>query len=327
MAAQPAENENSSPTASLYTELPYPADGVVRTALARIIRAEIQRSAPHLLGRTPLRIVDVGCGTGEHTAGLARIFPHAKVIGVDINTASLEFARHMAARTNLSVEFVRCDITNNLAAELNAISSGPFDIVSSVGVLHHLADPRVGFAAIRQIVSPDGWLFCYLYTHYGRREDLAIKSLLSETLPADASLGKRAKAIVDLRLENVHTLWNGIKRIRNRIRFGPPLLPLEMARVLLQRNRLVHVSDTYSNPCEHLYRFSEIQSLLAETQWDIVGLAKKAGLPTTPEEHTRRAAQLVLLRQMSPAALYDYFAFYYRANGFCFFARPTSNCN
>src|SRR5689334_22298359 len=92
------ELKNQSPTAPLYTELPYPADGVVRTTNARILKAGIKAHFSHLLARGRLRIVDVGCGTGENTVGLATLFPQAEIVGVDINPASLELASGLASR-------------------------------------------------------------------------------------------------------------------------------------------------------------------------------------------------------------------------------------
>src|SRR6266404_3169493 len=97
--------QNSSPTAPLYRELPYPADGVVRTTNARILRAGMQKHFPHLLDRRRLRIVDVGCGTGENTVGLGRLFPDAEIIGVDINPASLELATKLSSRVQSSTRF------------------------------------------------------------------------------------------------------------------------------------------------------------------------------------------------------------------------------
>jgi SAM-dependent methyltransferase len=316
--------ENTSPSAPLYTELPYPGDGVLRTAHARILREGLKRHAPHLLSRRPLRIVDVGCGTGECTVGLSRIFPEAEIVGADVNPASLELAQALARRVGSSARFVQCDITRNLAARLNETSPGPFDAVCSLGVLHHLAEPRAGFSAVREIIRPDGLFHCFVYSHYGRREEMAIKSLLSEMLPAGATWKDRANALGRLRLTNLHTLAHGFKTIGHRLRFGPPLLPLELLRAVLNRNRLVHESDTYSNPCEHLYRFGELRALLADTGWEFVALAKHAGLPTTPQEHTRRRGELAVLAQLPEDAQYDYFAFYYEASGFTFFCRPGS---
>jgi SAM-dependent methyltransferase len=320
-----AELRNASATASLYTELPYPADGVVRTTNARILRAGLKKHAPHLLDRKHLRIVDVGCGTGENTLGLARLFPSADIIGIDINRPSLDLANALAKRVGGAVRFVQCDITADLAKTLNDFSPGRFDIVFSMGVLHHLAEPRVGFLAVRQIVQPDGQLFCYLYSRQGRREDIATKELLNEILPANSSLASRAKSLALLRLSNRHTFGKALKGVRRRLRFGPPMRPFELLRVALHRNRVVHESDSYSNPCEHLYTCGEIRSLLAESGWEFMALAEHAGLPTTPEQHTRQSAELEFLRQLPQDALYDYYAFYYQAQGFSFFGRPVDN--
>ncbi len=322
MLEQPEQTLNNSPTASLYTELPYPADGVIRTTIARIMLAGVHQHAPQMLTGKRLRIVDIGCGTGENTVALPRFFPQAEVFGADINPASLDMATKLARRTGAPVQLVHCDITSNLAEKLHEASPEPFDLVCSSGVLHHLADPRVGFSAVRQVIRPNGLFFCFMYTHYGRREEMAIKSLLDEVLPGNVSMKARSAALAELRLTNLHMLRNGIKTIRRRLRLGPSFRPLEVLRVILNRNRLVHESDTYSNPCEHLYRFGELRTLLADTGWDFVALAKHAGLPTTPEEHTRRPAELALLRRMPQDAMYDYFAFFYEVSGFCFFCRP-----
>ncbi len=313
---------NTAPTAPLYTELPYPADGVIRTAHGRIIRDGIAQLAPQLAERKPLRIIDVGCGTGENTAGLSKVFPDAEIYGADINPASLELAGKLAESSGARGQLVQCDISQTLVDKMTQLVPHGFDVVCSIGVLHHLDDPSTGFAAVRQLIKPDGLFYCMVYTHYGRREEMAVKSLLNEALPPGTTWKQRADAIGLLRLENLHTLWNGIKTIRRRMRFGPPILPAEVLRARMNRNPLVHESDTYSNPCEHLYRFGELRSLLDETGWEFAALAKGGGLPTTPEEHTRRGDAVALLRQMPEDALYDYFAFYYEASGFHFFARP-----
>jgi hypothetical protein len=151
---------------------------------------------------------------------------------------------------------------------------------------------------------------------------MAAKELLDTILPSDTSLRLRAGAISLLRIANRHSLWTAIKGLRHRWKFGPPLVPMELLRVALNRNRLVHESDSYSNPCEHLYSCGEIRSLLAETGWEFIALANQAGLPTTPEQHTRRPVELDLLRQLSQDALYDYFAFHYQSQGLSFYGRP-----
>ncbi|HEY2147459.1 MAG TPA: class I SAM-dependent methyltransferase [Pirellulales bacterium] len=313
---------NASPTASLYSELPYPADGVVRTTNARILQVGMQKHFPDLLKRPTLRIVDVGCGTGENTVGLAKFFPRAEIVGVDINPASLDLATKLAARTHSSVRFIQCDITGNMLDALAQTVPGRFDVVFSMGVLHHLAEPRVGFSALRELVDSRGLLFCFLYSRPGRREDIASKELLTSILPPESSLKARGEAIGLLGLANRHTLWQGLKSLRRRLKFGPPVVPSELLRVAMNRNRLVHESDSYSNPCEHLYSCGEIRSLLAQTGWEFVATADSAGIPTSPEQHTRRRAEREFLHQLPEDALIDYFAFYYQTQGISFFGRP-----
>src|SRR5262245_53717832 len=106
--------ENVAPTAPLYTELPYPADGVVRTPVSQMLYRAVREHAPELLAKSDLRIVDVGCGTGESTAGLAKYFPQAKITAIDINPASLDMARKLADENHLPISFVQANITDDL---------------------------------------------------------------------------------------------------------------------------------------------------------------------------------------------------------------------
>ncbi len=47
-----------------------------------------------------MRIADVGCGTGELTAGIAQTFPQTEVVAIDVNPASLEMAAELRDREN-----------------------------------------------------------------------------------------------------------------------------------------------------------------------------------------------------------------------------------
>ena len=60
-------------------------------------------------------IVDLGCGTGQTTAELARrVGPNGKAIGVDISSALLEHARKHAADDGVnSVEFLHADVQSS----------------------------------------------------------------------------------------------------------------------------------------------------------------------------------------------------------------------
>jgi SAM-dependent methyltransferase len=314
--------ENKAPTAPLYTDLPYPADGVVRTVQARIIRSGVEQHAPQLLKRERIRIVDLGCGTGEHTLGIEKVFPSADIVGVDINPPSLALAEKLADRAGSSARFMQADICQNLPERLNMFAPGLFDLVSGIGVMHHLSDPRVGFRAARQLIGPEGLFYGFVYSSYGRREDMAIKSLLDELISNKFAWKDRSEVLKLLRLANVNSVSENIKRLKNRFAFGPPISVWELLHVIFRRNLLIHDSDSYSNPSEHFYRFSELRAQLLETGWSSVFLAKFGGLPTSPREHTNRTKTLALLESLPEDTLYDYFAFSYQANGFSFFCQP-----
>ncbi len=54
----------------------------------------------------PARIADIGCGEGWSTIAIARAYPKARVVGIDLDAPSIEAARHHAVDASLDgVEF------------------------------------------------------------------------------------------------------------------------------------------------------------------------------------------------------------------------------
>lgn len=95
------------------------------------------------------RIADVGCGHGWSTIALARAYPHAEVVGYDLDAASITEARTHAAAAGVDVRFVEAD-----AADL--ADQGPFDAVIVLEALHDLARPVEALAACRKALTEDG---------------------------------------------------------------------------------------------------------------------------------------------------------------------------
>jgi trans-aconitate 2-methyltransferase len=90
--------------------------------------------------------VDLGCGTGELTAELARRLPEGRVTGVDSSPSMLERARAIDAP---GVSFVRGDLLG---------VPGPFDLVFSHAVLHWIDDHPALFSRLWALLSPGGQL-------------------------------------------------------------------------------------------------------------------------------------------------------------------------
>jgi release factor glutamine methyltransferase len=74
-----------------------------RALIPRHETEELLEQLSALLKDTPPKaILDLGTGTGALALGLAVIFPHARVIGVDASVQALELAKHNAEKNKLA---------------------------------------------------------------------------------------------------------------------------------------------------------------------------------------------------------------------------------
>jgi release factor glutamine methyltransferase len=74
----------------------------------------------------PLKVLDIGTGTGCIAIALKRAFPHWKITAIDVSQKALEIARKNATKNNAQIHFIKCDI---LSDEINCL--GTFDIIVS----------------------------------------------------------------------------------------------------------------------------------------------------------------------------------------------------
>lgn len=99
-------------------------------------------------------VLDGGCGKGRHLACAAR-FGASHAVGVDLS-AAVEAAwanvRHLP-----NAHVVQADIYHL------PFRDETFDLAHSVGVLHHLPDPRGGFEAIVPLVREGGRIAAWVY--------------------------------------------------------------------------------------------------------------------------------------------------------------------
>lgn len=115
----------------------------------RIVAVVLQ----HVDAARPLRVLDLGCGTGLNALAIAEALPHAVVTGVDLSAASIgqgEAARrrHPAgARVTL------------IAANYLQFLGGPFDVIVSDTVLYAIpASDEALFGKIAGDLVPGGLL-------------------------------------------------------------------------------------------------------------------------------------------------------------------------
>jgi len=112
-----------------------------------------ENSAGYLLGRLAAgaRVLDLGCGPGTITAGLAARVPDGNVVGVDAVLEILFSARDEAARQRrVNASFAAGD------AYRLGFADGTFDVVHAHQVLQHLAEPVAALGEMRRVCRPGG---------------------------------------------------------------------------------------------------------------------------------------------------------------------------
>jgi len=103
-----------------------------------------EHSRRPLDGKTAL---DVGCGAGLLAEPLARL--GAKVTAVDASSELIAVAREHAANMGLEIDY-RAGAVEELG--------GQFDLVTSMEVIEHVADPAAFVAALAKRLAPGGLL-------------------------------------------------------------------------------------------------------------------------------------------------------------------------
>ena len=110
----------------------------------------------------PVRILDVGTGVGWLAVALARAYPEATVVGIDIFPPALELARANAAGTEVAG---RVELREQDALALPA--SGEFTVVwLPLPFLPPAIVPDV-LAAVRGALCPGGWLIAGTFAAVG----------------------------------------------------------------------------------------------------------------------------------------------------------------
>ncbi len=134
-----------------------PADRYTHGHHASVVGQHRRRTAedaaafllPHL--EPAMSILDVGCGPGSITTGLARRVPDGHVTGIDVVEDVLLEARELASDSGVSnVTFEAGDVY------ALAYEEDRFDVAYAHQVLQHLTDPVRALGELRRVVRPGG---------------------------------------------------------------------------------------------------------------------------------------------------------------------------
>ncbi len=108
-----------------------------------------------LQGFHDLIVLEAGCGGGQHTSFVA---PYAKkIVSIDLNSIAIAKSRNSSSH---NVHFIEADI-----AEIDL--DDKFDIVFSIGVVHHTDNPDITVENLTRHVRPGGRLILWVYSKEG----------------------------------------------------------------------------------------------------------------------------------------------------------------
>ncbi len=222
------EDQRTETVRRFYTEAPFPSYGARDTLSSLRLRAERSPLARLLDEAIPqdARVLDLGCGTGQMTIFLAN--GKRRVVGADLTRASLALARDAARRFGVEQTlFVETDLRRPGFAE------GQFDVVLSLGVLHHTPDPRAAFGALARLARPGGVIVVGLYNAFAR---------------------------VPHRLRRLVARATGMRFV--------PLDPVLSARAAEPARRAAWLRDQYLHPEEHRHTLGEVQGWFRDNDVD-----------------------------------------------------------
>ena len=154
-------------------------------------------------------ILVAGCGTGSHVLQTAMRIQHQSITAIDLSKRSLAFACRKAAEYRLDhIDFRQMDILN--VAELGK----RFDIIESIGVLHHMKEPLTGLKRLTDVLNPDGFMCIGLYSKVARRHILRAKSIYDRP-GVFVSDDEIRMARVDLMNSDDREMANGITQCKD----------------------------------------------------------------------------------------------------------------
>ncbi len=123
-----------------------------------------------------INVLVAGCGTGQHAITTATKYKNSFVTAIDLSLKSLCYAKRKADELGIkNIEFIEMDILDLKNYDKT------FEIIESIGVLHHMKDPVYGWRTLTNILKPNGLIMIGLYSEKAREHIKRIRLNIKET--------------------------------------------------------------------------------------------------------------------------------------------------
>lgn len=118
-----------------------------------------------------INVLVAGCGTGQHAIATASKYKRSFITAIDLSINSLSYAKRKADELEIkNIEFVQMDIL-----DLKSINK-KFNIIESIGVLHHMDNPFEGWRILNDNLENGGMIMIGLYSNIARKHIVKIRN-------------------------------------------------------------------------------------------------------------------------------------------------------
>ena len=199
-------------------------------------------------GNRQIDILIAGCGTGQHAITTAQRYQNAKILAIDLSLTSLCYAERKTSELGVkNIDYAQADIMG-----LDSIDSiGMFDIIETVGVLHHLDDPLAGWRQLLALLRSGGFMRLGFYSAGARQKETEARKFIAEH-------GYRAS------LEDIRRCREGLATGENATRFRQILSARDFYTMSECRDLLFHVQ-------EHCFTLPQLKDNLRELDLALIG--------------------------------------------------------
>jgi 2-polyprenyl-3-methyl-5-hydroxy-6-metoxy-1,4-benzoquinol methylase len=191
-----------------YKILPFNYYGSIEEHVKSVAQqSPIEELYPPLKGLvTPCKnLLEIGCGAGWVTNSIANNYKK-KILGLDFNPHAIERARSVGQKLGLQSEFLCKDLF--AFSEEKRINEDCFDLIISLGVLHHTDNCTRAIKAIcKNLLMERGHFFVGLYHKYGRGPFLKYFEHLKKLNLSEEELLLKYKELHGLRDETHLQSW------------------------------------------------------------------------------------------------------------------------
>ena len=193
------------------------------------------------------RMLIAGCGTRE-AVGWALACPQWRVDAVDVSGASIAIAQKLAEQLDVAdrINFRCADFEQGQGLD------GPYEFISSSGVLHHLASPPRGLGQLEKHLAPNGVMALMVYSHTNRSNHQHAQRVLG-LLTKDIDDAQAALEICRTGSTTANRLSQTFKNAVDQYEHDRP-----------------QFADTMLNPRETSYSIPQLVEFLATAELDLV---------------------------------------------------------